>query len=93
MATATGISALNAASRLSKNADTPDDDEMLTPDELAAEWKIAPATLADWRVQGGDRTPPFIKMGKLVRYVRGPSRRWLEARMRRSTSDPGQAAA
>jgi predicted DNA-binding transcriptional regulator AlpA len=66
-----------------------DDDELLTPEMLAADLKVALATLADWRVRGGNATPPFVKIGKHVRYPRGSYRAWLAKRLRLSTSDPG----
>ena len=62
-----------------------DNDELLTPKAVAAEIKLAEATLADWRVRGAG--PPFVKLGKRVLYRRGTLRAWLAKRERRSTSD------
>ncbi len=47
----------------------------------------APATLATLRNKGGG--PPFLKLGKIVRYRRRDVINWMAARRRISTSDPG----
>ena len=48
-------------------------------------------TLETKRVRGGG--PVFLKLGKSVRYTRRACFEYLAARRRKSTSDPGQAAA
>jgi len=48
-------------------------------------------TLETKRVRGGG--PVFLKLGKTVRYTRRALFEYLTARQRKSTSDPGQAAA
>lgn len=54
-------------------------DELLTPEEFSALTKIPEDTLQDWRT---DRTgPPFLKLGRAVRYRRADVRAWLEARV------------
>lgn len=40
--------------------------KLLTEDELAERWNIAPKTLANQRCRGGG--VPFIRLGRLVRY-------------------------
>ncbi len=56
----------------------------------AAEYlSLSPATLETLRTRGGG--PPFVKLGRRVVYRREDLEAWLRERMRRSTSDPGQA--
>lgn len=52
--------------------------DLLTPDEVAAELKLATHTLANLRHQGGG--PPFVKVGRNVRYDRRDLDRWLSSR-------------
>lgn len=47
------------------------------------------ATLNKWRVFG--QGPPFIKVGHLVRYRKADLDAFLQSRLRRSTSDSGDA--
>lgn len=42
-------------------------------------------TLAKWRVEGG--APPFIKVGRLVKYDPADVRQWLNSRKVASTSE------
>lgn len=58
---------------------------LLTEEELAARWGIAPKTLANQRCRGDG--PPFIKLGRLVRYDPSATDAWLTARTRTSTSE------
>lgn len=60
-------------------------DRYLEPKELADELKIPASNLAKWRLYGGG--PPFLKLGKNVRYERVDVERWLELQKRRTTSD------
>lgn len=49
--------------------------EYLTDQELAAELKISPRTLARWRrLREG---PPIVKIGRRVAYRRTSVREWL----------------
>ena len=50
--------------------------ELLTQDSLAAELKMRPQSLADWRHRG--KGPDYVKLGQLVRYRRSDVQRWLE---------------
>ena len=47
-------------------------------------------TLQAWRCRGGG--PPFIRVGRLIRYSPDDVREWIESRRVRSTSDPRPAA-
>ena len=48
------------------------------------------STLRRWRWSGGG--PPYVKIGRLVRYRPTDIAEWLAAQRRISTSDPGSAA-
>jgi predicted DNA-binding transcriptional regulator AlpA len=47
-------------------------------------------TLQKDRLRGNG--PPFIKIGRLVRYSPSAVQAWLDDQVRRSTTDPGEAA-
>lgn len=51
-------------------------DEMLTPEELAAETKVPVRTLYAWRYQGTG--PRSIKVGRHLRYRRSDIDAWLD---------------
>ncbi len=52
---------------------------------------VTARTLQSWRQRGGG--PKFIKISaRCIKYRRIDCRQWAEARMRRSTSDPGPDA-
>lgn len=42
-------------------------------------------TLQAWRTRGGG--PPFVRVGRLVRYRDEDIRQWIEARIANSTSE------
>ncbi|MHB2034821.1 MAG: helix-turn-helix domain-containing protein, partial [Gemmatimonadaceae bacterium] len=63
---------------------------MMSPKEAGAYVRLAPQTLAKLRCIGGG--PPFYKLGRQVGYKREDLDAWLEAKRRRSTSDPGPVA-
>ena len=48
---------------------------------------LAPGTLANWRLAG--KGPPYLKIGRTVRYRVSDLIDWMEANTRSSTSDPG----
>lgn len=48
------------------------------------------STLNTWRSRG--EGPPFIKVGRSVRYDTRDLDQWLAARKRRNTADQGEAA-
>ena len=58
---------------------------LLTPREAAEYRKASPSTLAKERCKGDG--PPFVKMGRSVRYRRADLDEWIAANIRRSTSD------
>lgn len=64
-----------------------DPDANLYPLEAAYISGQSPRTLEAWRLRGGG--PPFIQIGRSIRYRRGDLLDWLAKRRRISTSDPG----
>ena len=52
---------------------------LLSPSELAAEYKIKEGTQAVWRCTGRYGLP-YLKVGRLVRYRRSDVEAWLETR-------------
>jgi len=61
------------------------DDELLTTEQLAAEWNVPPSRLNKERLVGGGC--PYIKLGHLVRYRRKDARLYVESRLIGSTSE------
>jgi hypothetical protein len=53
-----------------------DDNDLLTPKELAEWFGKTEAMLGQWRYVG--QGPPFIHVGRSVRYRRGDVLGWLE---------------
>ncbi len=47
--------------------------------------RATPKTLQSWRCKGTG--PPYVKLNHLVRYRPSDVRRWLESKIRRSTSE------
>jgi hypothetical protein len=65
-----------------------DPDALLFQSEAAYLTGTSGRTLEAWRLHGGG--PPFIALGRrAVRYRRRDLMDWIDARRRRSTSDPG----
>ena len=60
---------------------------LLTPQEAAAYRRASPSTLTKERCAGGG--PPFVKMGRSVRYRRSDLDNWIAANVRSSTSHDG----
>lgn len=56
-------------------------DELVISKNLDCEQK----TLQAWRSRGGG--PPFVKIGRLVRYRGFDVKRWIDSRTVRSTSE------
>ncbi len=63
---------------------------MLLDERQAAEaLGLTPRTLQEWRRTGGG--PPFVRVSsRCVRYRVADLETWIEARLRRSTSDTGE---
>jgi len=59
-------------------------DEKLSTDDAARHMGIAKATLAKMRCCGG--SPPFLRLGRKILYVRADLDVWLNARRATSTS-------
>jgi predicted DNA-binding transcriptional regulator AlpA len=65
------------------------DERTVLPTEHAAAYLgLSPKTLETLRTRCGG--PPFLKLGRRVVYRKADLDTWLAARVRRSTSDPGQ---
>ena len=61
---------------------------LLTESEAAKYLSLTNRALQAWRCQG--RGPRFVKISaRAVRYRLEDLERWVEERLRRSTSDPG----
>jgi excisionase family DNA binding protein len=60
---------------------------ILNPREAANYLGLSTSWLAKLRLTGDG--PPFLKLGRQVRYRRADLDAWLNQRLRRSTSDPG----
>ena len=52
--------------------------EMETPARVSALMGYAPMTLAIWRTRG--EGPPYVKLGRSIRYPRGRLIKWLNQR-------------
>ena len=59
---------------------------LLTPVQAADFLQIKPNTLAKWRVTG--EGPPFVRVGRAIRYSMRELMRFIERQTRRSTSEP-----
>ena len=58
---------------------------LLTEAEQAQRWGISPKTLANQRWRGDG--PPYVKLGRLVRYDPAKTDAWAAERERQSTSE------
>ena len=56
----------------------------LTPEELAARIRVAPSTLAKWRMEGDG--PAFYKFGKRVLYRLDIVEQWERGNLRLNTA-------
>jgi predicted DNA-binding transcriptional regulator AlpA len=65
----------------------PDGEIHLIEDQLAAREQVSVRTAQRWRTTG--EGPPYIKVGKAVRYRLQDVKEWEEARVRQSTSEHG----
>ena len=58
---------------------------LLTPKEAATRLKVSPSWMAKARLRGDG--PPYIKVGKSIRYPEPGLLQWMKARTRTSTSE------
>ena len=58
-------------------------DELLTPKEAAVLLKVSVSWLAKARMRGDG--PPFIKIGRAIRYWEAALIQWMKSRQRLST--------
>ena len=62
----------------------------LTPSETAKYIGMSASWLAQARMRGDPKAPPFLKIGKSIRYLRSDLDQWLlERRQVYSTQDGG----
>jgi len=61
--------------------------EIIDTEELARRTGTGRATWAKRRMLGPPHTPPFVKLGRSVRYRWSDVEAWLETRQRQSTSE------
>jgi predicted DNA-binding transcriptional regulator AlpA len=59
--------------------------ELLTPREAAAFLRLSSSWLAKARMRGDG--PPFLKVGRSIRYSRAALVKWLNSQLRVSTSE------
>lgn len=67
-----------------------DPDALLFGAEMAYLLGLSVRTLEGLRLRGGG--PPYVKLLRSVRYRRGDGLAWAMGKLRRSTSDRGEAA-
>ena len=60
--------------------------KLLTPDELAELLQLTTDQVSKLRIKGNG--PPFVKLGRQVRYVPAAVAKWLEAQQQTSTRPP-----
>ena len=61
--------------------------QLLDEKQAAALLKLSVKCLQNWRVRGGG--PPFVKLGRSIRYEVSALEAFVQEGVRRSTSDPG----
>ena len=62
----------------------------VSPEDLAERLGNTPDTLANWRWRGDG--PPYVRVGRRIRYRLTDLAEWLDAHTRTSTSDTGSDA-
>ena len=65
------------------------DEEYIATAELARRTDTGEATWAKRRMMGPPYTPPFLKLGRSVRYRWSDVCAWMDTRQRHSTSEVG----
>jgi excisionase family DNA binding protein len=58
---------------------------VFTPEEIADRLKVSLSWLAKARMNGDG--PPFIKVGRAIRYSEAALQQWMKSRQRLSTSE------
>jgi predicted DNA-binding transcriptional regulator AlpA len=66
------------------NKQHPDLSPLLTAKEAAARWKVSLSWLAKARMRGDG--PPYIRIGRSIRYTEAALIQWMKSRQRLSTS-------
>src|ERR1017187_6944458 len=64
-------------------------DGLLSPEDLAQNLGLSPATLADWRSQG--KGPAYLKAGRRVWYPRDHVEHWMRTQIREIGNDTQEA--
>lgn len=62
-------------------------DELIDTETLAHRTSTSVTTWAKRRMRGHPHSPPFVKLGRTVRYRWSDVEAWLETRQRQSTSE------
>ena len=78
-------SRLPLESRTNLARDTNGADRLITPNEAAHRLRVSHSWLAKARVRGDG--PPFLKIGRAIRYSETALARWLRSQQRQSTSE------
>ena len=60
------------------------DPDFITTREAAQLLRLSPITLAQWRCR--DEGPPFVRLGRAVRYRAGDVRDWAQSQTVRGSS-------
>lgn len=60
-------------------------ERLLTPRDAASFLRLSPSWLAKARMRG--EGPPYVKLGRAIRYVEGALILWTKGHQRQSTSD------
>lgn len=69
------------------DADLEPDDRLLDPTDVSALLSIPTATLANWR--SNSVGPPYLRVGRHVRYRQCDLDEWIESRVRRPEAVSG----
>ena len=60
-------------------------ERLLTPKEIADLFRVSTSWLAKARMRGDG--PPFIRIGRSIRYSEAAVRQWMKSQQRLSTSE------
>jgi predicted DNA-binding transcriptional regulator AlpA len=75
----------NIQSAMQQKSVSPADFVLLTAKEAADRLKISPSWLAKARMRGDG--PPYIRVGRSIRYSEAALLQWMKSRQRLSTSE------